>query len=441
MPSFGGYAKKVKNIKQMARPMTETIKITTLDNGLTIATDRVDAVKTATVGLWNKAGSRYETVANNGVAHFLEHMVFKGTTTRDALMIAKQIENVGGYMNAYTSNEITAYYARVMQEDVALGVDITSDLLLNPIFPEAELKKERGVVIQEIGMYMDDPQSLVGMNAQLTAYGDHPLGWNILGSVETIQAMERDTLTQFIREQYAPNKMVLVASGAVEHDRIVEQAQKIFGRLPYKETAAPLPALYKGGDHRLQKDLEQTNLILAFEGIDYNHDEFYTLSVLAVILGDGMSSRLFQEIREKRGLVYSISSFIDSYADSGLFGFHAGTGPELIAELIPVLCGELTRASGTFTAEEINRAKAQFRAQNVMALESTFRRAEKLGHQLIKYGRTIPLEEILAKIDAVDAGKLDALAKRIFSGKPTFATVGPLSKVESFEGIEKRLAA
>ena len=420
---------------------TETIQVTTLKNGLTIATDRVDAVKTVTVGLWNKAGSRYEVAANNGVAHFLEHMVFKGTTTRDALTIAKQIENVGGYMNAYTSNEITAYYARVMQDDAALGLDITSDLLLNPIFPEPELQKERGVVIQEIGMYMDDPSSLVGMNAQLTAYGDHPLGWSILGSVDTIQNMPRETLTDFIHTHYAPNNMVLVASGAVNHAAIVDQAQKIFGDLSTKKPHTPAPAKYRGGDHRLQKDLEQTNLILAFEGVDYNSDDFYTLSVLAVILGDGMSSRLFQEIREKRGLVYSISSFIDSYADSGLFGFHAGTGPELIAELIPVLCGELVRASGSFTSEEINRAKAQFRAQNVMALESTFRRAEKLGHQLIKYGRTISLDEILAKIDAVDAAHLDTLAKRIFSSKPTFATVGPLGKVENFDAIEKRLAA
>lgn len=421
--------------------MTNSIQMTTLDNGLTIATDRIDSVKTATVGLWNKAGSRYETAANNGVAHFLEHMVFKGTNTRSALAIAKEIENVGGYMNAYTSNEITAYYARVMQEDVALGIDITSDLLLNPVFPVEELEKERGVIIQEIGMYMDDPQSLVGFNAQRAAFGNHPLGWSILGTSDIISTMPRDTLVDFIRTHYAPNAMVLVASGAVEHDRIVDQAQKIFGALPRKEIATPVPAAYVGGDTRVQKDLEQTNLILAFEGVDYHSTDFYTLSVLAVILGDGMSSRLFQEIREKRGLVYSISSFIDSYSDSGLFGFHAGTGPELVAELIPVLCDELTKAAGTFTSEEINRAKAQFRAQNVMALESTFRRAEKLGHQLIKYGRPIPLAEILAQIDAVDATKLDKLAQRLFATKPTFATVGPLAKVESFEGIEKRLAA
>jgi predicted Zn-dependent peptidase len=419
----------------------DTIQVTTLDNGLTIATDRMDGVKTATVGLWNKAGSRYESKTNNGVAHFLEHMLFKGTKTRDALRIAKEIENVGGYMNAYTSNEITAYYARVMQDDVALAVDITSDLLLNSLFPADELEKERGVIIQEIGMNLDDPQSLVGNNAQLTAYGDHPLGWNILGPAEIIASMPRQTMIDFMHDHYAPDNMVLVGSGAVEHAALVDQAHKIFGSMAKRKTTAPLPADYVGGDHRQQKDLEQTNLILGFEGVDYAHPDFYALSILAVILGDGMSSRLFQEIREKRGLVYSISSFVDSYSDSGLFGFHAGTGPELVAELIPVLCGELLKAAGSFTAEEINRAKAQFRAQNVMALESTFRRAEKLGHHIIKYGRQVPLEEVLQKIDAVDAKALDKLAQRIFTARPTFATVGPLGKVETFDQIEKRLAA
>jgi predicted Zn-dependent peptidase len=419
----------------------ETIQITTLDNGLTIASDRIDAVKTATVGLWNKAGSRYEVKANNGVAHFLEHMVFKGTKTRDTLTIAKEVENVGGYMNAYTSNEITAYYARVMEENVALGVDICSDLLLNPIFPQEELEKERGVVIQEIGMYLDDPSALVSMNAQVTAFGDHPLGWSILGSIDTIKSMSREMLNDFIQTHYAPNHMVLVASGAVEHQKIVDQAHTIFGHLPKKDYTKPVAAQYQGGDNRLQKDLEQTNLILGFEAVDYHHQDFYILSILAVIMADGMSSRLFQEIREKRGLVYSISSYIDSYSDSGLLAFHAGTGPEQVAELMPVLCDELLKAAGTFTLEEINRAKAQFRAQNVMALESTFRRAERLGHQLIKYGKHVPLDDVLAKIDAVDAAGLDRLAKQIFTSQPIFATVGPIGKVESFDQIKNRLAA
>ncbi len=421
--------------------MPDNIKITTLANGLTVATDTIVDVKTVTVGLWNKAGSRYETRESNGVAHFLEHMVFKGTKKRSALDIARQIENVGGYLNAYTSNEVTAYYARVMQEDMALGVDIVSDILLNATFPAVEMEKERGVILQEIGMYDDDPSSLVGMNAQRTAYGDHPLGWSILGTREGIASMPRATLTDFLHNHYAPNAMVLTAAGAVEHDRLVDQAQKIFGDLKQKPIEDVEKAVYAGGDHRQEKDLEQTNLVLAFEGADYYHDDFYTASVLAVILGDGMSSRLFQEIREKRGLVYSIGSFVDAYADSGLFGVHCGTGPDLVAELMPVLCDSLILAAGSFTTEEITRAKAQFRAQNVMALESTFRRAEKLAQNIIKYGRVIPLEETLAKIDAVDDHALDAIARRIFAGKPTFATVGPSAKVESFEKIAQRLAA
>lgn len=417
-------------------------QITVLDNGLTIATDAVSSVKTVTVGLWNRAGSRYETAKNNGVAHFLEHMVFKGTKTRSALDIAKQIENVGGYLNAYTGNEITAYYARVMQQDVGLGLDIISDLLLNPTMPQEELDKERGVILQEIGMYMDDPQSLVGLNAQRVAFGDHPLGWSILGPENNIETMTRETLGGFLETHYAPNAMVLAASGAVEHDRLVDQAHTIFGHLKQKEMPAPMRANYVGGDTRHDKDLEQTNLILGFNGRNYYEDDFYTMSVLAVILGDGMSSRLFQEIREKRGLVYSVGAFIDAYADGGMFGVHAGTGPELVPQLLPVLCDNLIQAAGTFTDEEINRAKAQFRAQNVMSLESTYRRADRLAQNVLKHRRAVPLEEVLAKIEAVDAGKLDVLARDIFSGKPTFATVGPASgQVESYEDLEKRLAA
>jgi len=422
--------------------MTQTtVQLTTLDNGLTIATDRVDTVKTVSVGLWNRCGSRYETAQNNGVAHFLEHMVFKGTKKRNALQIAKEIENVGGYLNAYTGNEITAYYARVMQEDAALGLDIISDLLLNPTLPPEELEKERGVILQEIGMYMDDPQSLVGLNAQRTSFGDHPLGWSILGPEQIIETMPRETMQAFIDTNYAPNGMVLAASGAVDHNQMVDQAQKIFGHLKRKDLPKPMSGNYIGGDHRQQKDLEQTNMILAFQGVDYNSDEYYTLSVLGVIMGDGMSSRLFQEIREKRGLVYSVGAFIDAYSDTGIFGVHAGTGPQLMAELMPVLCDNLVNAAGTFTAEEIKRAKAQFRAQNVMALEGTFRRADRLAQNIIKYGRPIPLDEILKKIDAVTADQLDALCRKIFSSKPTFATVGPNAAVESFEQIEKRLAA
>ena len=421
--------------------MSDTIRITTLDNGLTIATDKVDSVKTVSVGLWNRAGSRYETLQNNGVAHFLEHMVFKGTEKRNALDIAKEIENVGGYLNAYTGNEITAYYARVMQEDAALGLDIISDLLLNATMPEEELEKERGVILQEIGMYLDDPQSLVGMNAQRTAFGDHPLGWSILGPENLISTMSRDTIKEFLHSHYAPNAMVLSASGAVNHEALVDQAQNIFGHLKKKDMPKFDAANYIGGDHRQQKDLEQTNVILAFEGVDYMHPDFYTLSVLGVILGDGMSSRLFQEIREKRGLVYSVGAFIDSYQDGGMFGIHAGTGPQLMSDLIPVLCDNLISAAGTFTDEEINRAKAQFRAQNVMALEGTFRRADRLAQNIIKYGRAIPLDEVLAKIEAVNADQLDALARKIFSTKPTFATVGPLAQVEEFNEIEKRLVA
>jgi predicted Zn-dependent peptidase len=420
--------------------MSDTIRVTRLDNGLTIATDTMSSVHTATVGLWNNVGARHENKKINGVAHFLEHMVFKGTTTRSVTDIAKVIENAGGYLNAYTSNENTAYYARMMADDVALGLDVVSDLLLNPIFPEPELERERGVVLQEIGMYQDNPDSLVFHNAQTQAYGDTPLGWPILGTVDTIKTMPRQTLVDFIGNYYTPSTMVLAAAGNVNHDTLVEQAVKLFENVKPQPKPTFASAIYQGGDIRQDKnDLEQVHLVLGFPAPDYYSDDYYTAAVLGSILGDGMSSRLFQEIREKRGLVYSVQSFVESYADHGQFGVYAGTGPELVTELIPVLCDALQTAAGSFTYEEIARAKIQFRAQKLMSLESTSKRCEKLAQNILKFGRPIPMEETLAKIDAVDATKLDALAKQIFSGKPTFSALGPLGKLESYDAICARM--
>jgi predicted Zn-dependent peptidase len=421
---------------------SDTIRVTRLDNGLTIATDTMGSVQTATVGLWNNVGARHETKANNGVAHFLEHMVFKGTKTRSVTDIAKTIENAGGYLNAYTSNENTAYYARMMADDVALGLDVVSDLLLNPTFPEPELERERGVVLQEIGMYQDNPDSLVFHNAQSQAYGDTPLGRPILGFSDTIKNMPRQTLVDFIQDYYTPSTMVLAGAGALNHDSLVKQAEKLFANVKPKAKPKFESAIYQGGDIRQDKnDLEQVHLVLNFPAPDYYHEDYYTAAVLGSILGDGMSSRLFQEIREKRGLVYSVYSYIESYADSGQFGVYAGTGPELVTELIPVLCDSLRSATGSFTPEEINRAKIQFRAQKLMALESTSKRCEKLAQNILKFNRPISMEETLAKIDAVNAEKLDKLAHEIFSGKPTFSALGPLGKLESYDSICARMKA
>ena len=420
--------------------MQDSIRVTTLENGLTVATDTMSSVATATVGLWNNVGARHEAKEHNGVAHFLEHMVFKGTTTRSVTDIAQTIENAGGYLNAYTSHENTAYYARMLADDVNLGLEIVSDLLLNPIFPEPELERERGVVLQEIGMYQDSPDSLVFHNAQAQAYGDTALGWPILGTIDTITNMPRQTLIDFIGTNYSPSTIVLAASGAVNHDGLVAQAERIFkDSLPQAKPTATA-AQYQGGDIRQDKtDLEQVHLVLNFPAPDYYSDDYYTLAMLGSILGDGMSSRLFQEIREKRGLVYSVQSYLDCYADHGQFGVYAGTGPELVTELIPVLCDALKSAAGTFTEAEIQRAKTQFRAQKLMALESTSKRCEKLAQNILKYGRPISMEETLAKIDAVDAAKLDKLATKIFSDKPTLSALGPVAKLESYDAICGRL--
>lgn len=420
--------------------MSETVRVTRLDNGLIIATDTMSSVQTATIGLWNNVGARHEQKVHNGVAHFLEHMVFKGTKTRSVTDIAQTIENAGGYLNAYTSNENTAYYARMMKPDVALGLEVVSDLLLNPIFPQDDLERERGVVLQEIGMYQDNPDSLVFHNAQAQAYGDTPMGWSILGTADTIKNMPRDTLVDFIHTHYSPTTMVLAAAGAVDHDALVAQATEIFKDTKPQPKSSYAAAVYHGGEIRQDKaDLEQVHLVLGFQAPDYYHDDYYATAVLGNILGDGMSSRLFQEIREKRGLVYSVQSFVESYADTGQFGVYAGTGPELVTELIPVLCHELQNAAGTFTSEEINRAKIQFRAQKLMSLESTSKRCEKLAQNILKFGRPLTMDEVLDKVDAVDNAALDRVARTIFSGKPTFSALGPLGKLESYDSICGRL--
>lgn len=422
--------------------MSETVRVTTLSNGLTVATDTMSSVETATVGLWNNVGSRHETKTNNGVAHFLEHMVFKGTSTRSVTDIAQTIEDAGGYLNAYTSHENTAYYARMMADDAALGLEIVSDLLLNPTFPEPELERERGVVLQEIGMYQDSPDSLVFHNAQAQAYGDTPLGWPILGTNETIQNMPRQTLVDFINGHYSPSTMVLAAAGRVNHDALVAQAERLFENILPQAKPIGAAAQYQGGEIRQDKqDLEQVHLVLNFPAPDYYSDDYYTLAMLGSILGDGMSSRLFQEIREKRGLVYSVQSYLDCYSDSGQFGVYAGTGPELVTELVPVLCDMLRSAAGTFTEAEIKRAKTQYRAQKLMSLESTSKRCEKLAQNILKFGRPLTLEETLAKIEAVNAEKLDKLATEIFSGKPTLSSLGPVGKLESYDSICARLKA
>ncbi len=418
-----------------------SIKVTKLDNGLTIATDTIDTVESVSLGIWAGSGARQETKANNGIAHFLEHMVFKGTETRSSQDIAEAVENVGGFMNAYTSYEMTAYYARVLKNDMALAFDIVSDILTKPAFEKKEMERERGVILQEIGMRQDSPDTLVFDMMQETAFGDHPLGWPVIGSADIICNAPREMIFDFMDQNYYAENLVLTAAGNISHDDLVSLAQKNLNNLKSKKQKNMQPALYYGGDKRVEKNLEQVHVLLGFESENYLSEDYYAAVILSTLMGGGMSSRLFQEIREKRGLVYSIYSYNASYRDTGLFEIYAGTGEKEIIELIPALCDTLQTSVGHFTDKEINRAKTQIRAGNLMALESTSSRCDKLARGILSHGQPRYLDDIIARVNAVTREDLDRVAQKIFSGKPSVSAIGPIKNLEPYDQIQKRFNA
>ncbi len=416
-------------------------RVTELPNGLKVATDSMESVGTASIGCWVGAGARAEPAPINGVAHFLEHMAFKGTKRRSALQIAEEIEAVGGFLNAYTARENTAYYAKVLAEDVPLASDIISDILLNPTFDEDELARERSVILQEIGQCYDTPDDLVYDLFQEAAFPGQAMGRPVLGSVETVTDMPRDAIRDFMATRYVGDTMVLAAAGKVDHDRLVDIAADTFADLPKTAQAEqPEGAAYRGGEVREDRDSEQVHLLLGFPGASYADDGYYAAGVLSMLFGGGMASRLFQEIREKRGLVYSVYSFGWAFSDTGLFGVYAGTGQDEASELVPVLCGEIEKllVKG-ITDEELARAKAQLKASLLMSREATGGRVEQLGQHMLIHGRPMGEAEQLQKLEAVDADAVLGAASRIFSGRPTLAAIGPLDRLEPLDVIRGRL--
>ncbi len=420
--------------------MSVTTRITTLDDGLRVATETMDHVQTASVGVWVDVGARYESQEVNGVAHMLEHMAFKGTERRSARDIAEAIENVGGQLNAYTSREHTAYYARVLADDLPLAVDLLADILQHSTFEAGELERERGVILQEIGQVHDTPDDLVFDLFQETAFPGQPLGRSILGPAEVIAAMPRGALVDYMSRCYGPKRLVLSAAGKVEHDHVVELSQRLFRELPAPADLPVESGRYQGGEHREQRDLEQAHLLLGLPAFAYTDDDFYALQVLATMLGGGMSSRLFQEVREKRGLAYSVFSFASCYSDTGLLGIYAGTGERETDELVSVVCDEFLQLIDRPRAEELMRARAQLKASLMMALESCFAQSEELARQLLVFDRRIPQDEIIAKVDAVDEAAIRAVGRRLLAGaRPTVAAIGPLGQMPGVDAVATRL--
>jgi predicted Zn-dependent peptidase len=418
------------------------VEVTRLENGLIVATETMPHIESAAIGIWVGAGSRSEREGEHGISHLLEHMAFKGTERRSARMIAEEIEAVGGELNAATSVENTYYYARVLGAHVPLATDILGDILLESAFDPEELKREQHVIVQEIGAAHDAPEDRVFDLFQGAAWPQQPIGRPILGTVETVRGFGPPALRNYLGTHYRAPGMVLSAAGALEHADVVALARETFAPL-HHEDAPPAPdAGYVGGELREERDLQETQIVLGFEGRRYSSPDFYPAQILASVLGGGMSSRLFQEIRENRGLCYSIYAFHWGFTDTGLMGVHVATGDGDVPELVDVLTAELAKAAGEIGEAEIDRARAQMRAGLLMSRESAASRASQVARQILVHGRPLPMQEILSRIDAVTTADVRRVAEEIINAtSPTLAAIGPLDGLARVGDIAARLGS
>ena len=419
--------------------MNNNVRVTTLDNGFRIVTERMPGLKSASLGVWVSAGCRNERLQQNGIAHFLEHMAFKGTKKRNALQIAEAIEDVGGYINAYTSREMTAYYVRVLEDDVPLALDVISDIVLNSVFDPKELEIERGVILQEIGQSLDTPDDIIFDWLQDTAYPDQAMGRAILGSTENVRSFSREDLQNFVTEHYGPEQMVLSAAGSVDHDALVEEARSLFGDLNRTPKFSNEPSKFIGGEVRVIKDLEQAHFALSFESASYLDDNIYTAQIYSTALGGGMSSRLFQEIREKRGLCYSIYASAGAFADSGMLTIYSGTSSNDISGLANITIDEIKRSASDMTDEEVARSRSQMKAGMLMGLEGASARCERLARTILIFNRVPDLDEIVSKIDAVNAEHVKEFAQNLCNSSVAYALYGPVKNAPDVSELEKRL--
>lgn len=417
------------------------VEITRLANGLTVASERMDHLQSAAVGLYVRAGSRDEREGEHGLAHLLEHMAFKGTRHRSARQIAEAIEDVGGEINAGTSNETTTYYARVLKDDVPLAVEVLADIVLHPALDPDELEREQHVILQEIGAANDTPDDVVFDRFTEAAFEDQAIGRSILGTPESVEALGSGAIRRYLDRHYAADRMVLVAAGAVDHDELVREAERRFTDLAPSVDTPPSPAAdYRGGEFREARDLMDAQLVLGFEGRPIHARDFYASQVLASVLGGGMSSRLFQRVREERGLCYSVYAFHWGFSDTGLFGVHAATGEDDVAQLVPVIVDELKRAADDIEETETARSRAQMRAGLLMAQESPSGRASQIGRQLLLFDRVVPNDEMLERLEGVSAHRLRELAGRLFQNTPlTLSSVGPVRHLPAREAIARSL--
>jgi len=416
------------------------VQVTRLPSGLSVVTDQMPHLKTAALGVWVGSGSRDERADEHGISHLLEHMAFKGTHRRSARQIAEEIEAVGGDLNAGTSVETTAYYARVLRDDVNLAIDVLADIVSDPIFDPTELHREQNVIVQEIGATEDAPDDLVFDRLQEIAFPDQAIGRSILGTPATVRSFDPDRLRGYLTRNYRAPDMIVAAAGAVEHERVVAEVQDRFAAFTGPEAPVPEKAHFAGGTRVEPRDLEQVHIALALEGLPIRDEQLYSLQVFTGVLGGGMSSRLFQEVREIRGLCYSINAFHMPYYDTGLFALYAGTDQADAPELMRVVTDQISGATENLNETEITRAKAQMKAGLLMGLESSEARIGQLARQMLAYGRPVPLDEIVGRIDAVTVDSARAAGRALVArSRPAIAALGPGTGLESTAAIAESL--
>ncbi len=416
-------------------------QITTLPNGMRVASEFLAGVESVAVAVSVGTGARYETEAENGISHLLEHMAFKGTKTRTARDIAEIFDAVGGQLNAYTSMELTVYYAKLLKDNIELAVDVLADIMQNSIFTEEELEREKEVIIQEIAMFQDTPDDLVVDHFDAMAFAGQPLGRPILGTKEKIAAYSRADLQAYMAKHYRPQRMVVTAAGNIHHEDFVALVKRFFHMEQVANSDSFKRAEYIGGENYINADFEQLHLLVGLPAVAMHSPDYYALQLYTTILGGGMSSRLFQEVREKRGLAYTVYAMASAYEDLGMMSVYAAAAPEKAGELSLVICEQIAGMANDISDNEMSRAKNQQKAELLMARENPQTVASWIGRHLLLFGEYREAHSIIKKIDNVDKQQLKKLAEKIASGKLTVAALGDVSKVTPYSKLSSKLAA
>jgi predicted Zn-dependent peptidase len=424
----------LETVRDTGGLVTSQVRRTTLPSGLRVITEQMAGARSASIGVWIGVGSRDESATTHGASHFLEHLLFKGTGERSALDISIALDAVGGEFNAFTAKEYTCFHARVLGEDLPLAVDVLGDMITGSLIEAHDVDAERDVILDEIAMHEDDPDDVVQNLLSELAWGNGPLGRPIAGTTASIEAMTRAQIQRFYKRHYRPANMVVSVAGAVDHAEVVKAVRRFFGRHGFldgaAEPVAPRPsrrhARMPGREGRISRPFEQVNVVLAAEGVTRDDERRFALGVLNTALGGGTSSRLFQEVREHRGLAYSVYSFASHYADSGLVGVAVGCLPGRLDEVLEVVRVELSRiAAHGITAEELARGKGQLIGGLVLGLEDSASRMMRLGKAELVYADVLGIDEVMARIDAVTLDAVQAVAADVFSRPELLAVVGP----------------